>query len=224
MGGGQKAVTGGRSGRGHSPLPGAEFVRRAAAAPPSCLFCCCCLYFWCGFERSRCVRTRRGSSASFPEWLQEAHRAVRHGAWRRTRLSSREGAPRGCACVGRDAPAAGDALPRGCGATGRSHHGCCTPGRAACLQAAGRPERRVASGVGRAVEGRFGREPLRSAAPRSGRLEPLMLWAPVVTRSGEAPVADFALTRTSAVSDSSRCYVAVIVMRCAAIISFKSVN
>lgn len=97
----------------------------------------------------------------------------------------------------------GGRAARGCGATGRSRHGCGTPGRAACLQAAERPERRVARGVGRAAEGRLGREPLRSAAPRRGRLEPWMLCAPMVTRGRAALVADFALTRTSAVSDSS---------------------
>lgn len=120
---------------------------------------------------------------------REARRAVCYGAWLRS-LSSREGAPRGGAwrCWPR-----GTRSPGAFGARGRSRPGCGTPGRAACLQAAGRPER--------TAKGLFRRERERSAAPRHGRLDPLMLRAPMVTRDRAALVADFALTQTSAVSD-----------------------
>lgn len=109
---------------------------------------------------------------------REARRAVCYGAWLRS-LSSREGAPRGGAwrCWPR-----GTRSPGAVGARGRSRPGCGTPGRAACLQAAGRPER--------TAKGLFRRERERSAAPRHGRLDPLMLRAPMVTRDRAALVAD----------------------------------
>lgn len=153
-------------------------LREGRPPPPGRPFFCCCLYFWCGFERSRCVRTRRCSSASFPAWLQggssrcllrcvaeksvEPRRSPRGGAWR---------------CWPR-----GTRSPGAVGARGRSRPGCGTPGRAACLQAAGRPER--------TAKGLFRRERERSAAPRHGRLDPLMLRAPMVTRDRAALVAD----------------------------------
>lgn len=135
-------------------------LREGRPPPPGRPFFCCCLYFWCGFERSRCVRTRRCSSASFPAWLQGGSSRCLLRCVAEKSVEPRRSPPRRCVAV----LAAGDAQPWGCRCEGtlppRLRHAW-----ARCLPAGGGAagkdgERTLSKGAGA-----FGRSSARALGP-----------------------------------------------------------